>query len=117
MAQAYSNDLRMRIVKAVESGMQQIEAAAVFSVHENTVYNICKKYRQTGSVAAKEHARRGPIPKISIDKLKEIYTEYPDTYQWEAAKMLGVAQSTVCNNLKKLDFTQKKEFNLRGRRF
>ena len=117
MALPYSNDLRIRIIKLVEGGMEQKQVAALLSVHENTVCNICKRHRQTGSIEPKQHIRRGKVSKIDDQKLIEIYTQNPDTFQYEAAAMLGVAQSAISNRLKKLGITKKKEFNLRRGRF
>lgn len=108
MARPYSNDLRIRIVKSIESGMTQKEAALKHDVHENTVRSIYKKYKETGSVDPKKPVGVGRPCKIDIEKLNEIYTEDPDTYQYEAAAILSVAQSAVSYRLKKLGIAQKK---------
>jgi putative transposase len=51
MARAYSNDLRKRVVAAVErDGMSCREAAAQFSVGVSTAIRWLARYRQTGSV-------------------------------------------------------------------
>lgn len=108
MSRAYSNDLRIRIIEAVESGMTQKEAAIRLSVHENTAGNICMLHRKTGSVEPKKPVGVGRPSKVDDQKLIEIYNENPDTHQYEAASMLGVSQSMISRRLKKLGITQKK---------
>ena len=52
MARAYSNDLRERVVAAVElDGMSCREAAAQFSVGVSTAIRWLARYRRSGSVA------------------------------------------------------------------
>src|SRR5689334_25404027 len=51
MARAYSNDLRTRVVAAVEQdGMSCRQAAAQFSVGVSTAIQWTARYRRTGSV-------------------------------------------------------------------
>jgi len=61
---AFSNDLRERIVAAVERGgytLQQL--AELFLVDVSVIVRLLKRKRQTGSVAPKPHAG-GPPPKL-----------------------------------------------------
>ena len=52
MARPYSNDLRERVVRAVEhGGMSRNQAAAQFGVAISTAIGWVKRFRQTGSVA------------------------------------------------------------------
>ena len=52
MARALSNDLRKRVVRAVEEGgMSRRGAAAHFGVGVSTVISWVRRYRETGSVA------------------------------------------------------------------
>ena len=53
MARPYSDDLRERVVAAVErGGMSRNEAASLFGVAVNTAINWVARWRRTGSVAA-----------------------------------------------------------------
>jgi putative transposase len=53
MARPYSDDLRERVVAAVErDGMSRNEAAALFGVAVSTAINWVARWRRTGSVAA-----------------------------------------------------------------
>ncbi len=50
---AYSQDLRERVIAAVEAGQQaRVEIAETFEVSESTLDKWLKRWRATGSVAA-----------------------------------------------------------------
>ena len=53
MAKPYSQDLRDRVVAAVEGGMSRRESARTFRVGISTVIAWVRRFRQTGSAAAK----------------------------------------------------------------
>jgi transposase len=57
---AYSEDLRSRIVAAVDGGMPRSEAARVFGVGRATVKRYLALRRETGGLAPRP--RRGPPP-------------------------------------------------------
>jgi transposase len=53
MAKPYSEDLRERVVAAVEGGLSRRQAAALFNLGISTVVHWVRRFRETGSVAAK----------------------------------------------------------------
>ena len=53
---AYSNDLRQRILRAVDQGHCQAEIAAAFQVSVSTIKRYLKERRETGTLTVK------PIP-------------------------------------------------------
>jgi transposase len=53
MAKPYSEDLRERLVAAVEGGLSRRQAANLFDVGVSTVIRWVRCFRETGSVAAK----------------------------------------------------------------
>ncbi len=53
MAKPYSQDLRDRVVAAVESGKSRREVARTFRVGISTVIEWVRRFRETGSAAAK----------------------------------------------------------------
>ena len=57
---AYSEDLRLRIVAAVDGGMPRSEAARVFGVGRATVKRYLQLRRETGGLDPRP--RRGPPP-------------------------------------------------------
>ena len=52
--------------------------------------------------------RNKPATKINMEALAEDVEMYPDAYQWERAKRLGVAHRTVGDALKRLAISRKK---------
>lgn len=53
MATPYSEDLRERVVAAVEGGFSRHKAAAIFGIAVSTAILWVRRSRETGSVAAK----------------------------------------------------------------
>jgi len=53
MAKPYSEDLRKRVVAAVDGGLSRHRAAALFDVGVSTVVHWVRRWRETGSVAAR----------------------------------------------------------------
>ena len=53
MAKPYSEDLRERVVAAVEDGLSRRQAAGLFDLGISTVVHWVRRFRETGSVAAK----------------------------------------------------------------
>jgi transposase len=60
---AYSEDLRLRIIAAVDGGMPRSAAARVFGVGRATVKRYLALRRQTGALAPRP--RRGPPPRVT----------------------------------------------------
>jgi len=61
MARAYSNDLRLRVVRFVAAGHSCREAAARFEVSVASVVRWSQRYRSTGSAAAKKMGGNRPL--------------------------------------------------------
>src|SRR5437773_11987556 len=57
---AYSEDLRLRVVAAVDGGMPGSEAARLFGVSRATVKRYLQLRRETGALAPRP--RHGPPP-------------------------------------------------------
>ena len=53
MSKPYSDDLRIRAVSAVASGLSRHKASEVFSVGVSSVIRWVQKHEQTGSVSAR----------------------------------------------------------------
>src|SRR6266581_8995545 len=62
MPRAYSQDLRERVIGAVETGASCREAAAVFEVSPSSAIRWVALWRRTGTVAAKPvGGKRSPV--------------------------------------------------------
>ncbi len=65
----YSNDLRERVVAAVEGGLSRHRAAARFGVAPSTAINWVRLHRETGSVAPKKVG--GHVPRKIRDEHRD----------------------------------------------
>lgn len=102
---AYSLDLRKRVIKFVENGGTQEDAAFTFDISHKTVTNRVRKKRE-GDLAPKS---RIPKPrKINYDRLKEYIKENPDAYLREIAEEFRVSLQAIFYACKRLRITLKK---------
>ena len=115
---AYSEDLRKKIVEAVERGMLKIEAARTFGVGISSVKRYMAAYRQGRSLATPKK-RPGSKPKLDKDarKLLEVDLEERPTatlpqrreFLRQACGVEEVSDSTVSRVLRRLGWTRKKD--------
>jgi transposase len=111
---AYSNDLRERIVAAVERGEHSIrEIAELFSVSLSCVVRLLQRWRRTGSVQPKPHAG---VPPRKLDaaaeaRLLELVRAQPDATLTELRDRLGISCSltTIASALQRHRITRKKK--------
>jgi transposase len=109
---AYSMDLRTRVLAACDDGMATAEAAEAFAVSEAWVRRLKQRRRETGEVAPRDQARRGPAPVLepAYDRLRELTRAEPDLTPAEVRDRLGLAVGplTVWRALRRLGLTFKK---------
>ena len=65
MGAPYSEDLRLRVLVAIDGGMSKIEAHRTFRVSRSSIDDWLKLREQSGSVQANTSYRRGPAPAIN----------------------------------------------------
>lgn len=118
----YSEDLRRRIVAAVEGGMSKSEAARVFDVSLSSVKRYLRLAARQGSLAPRKGGGRPPKANAAIASLlEEDVNRRPYAAVWERAGLLrsvsGVrlSVSTVRRLLHKLGFSQKNGAWVRAR--
>jgi transposase len=111
---AYSNDLRERIVAAVERGEHSIrQIAHLFSVSLSFVVRLLQRQRQSGSVQPRPHAG-GPTPVLddaAQARLLELVRKQPDATLAELRDRLGIDCSlmTIARVLQRHQITRKKK--------
>jgi transposase len=115
--QAYSLDLRQRVVAAYENGVETIlEVAERFEVSDSFIKKLLRRKRTTGDIAPIGH--RGGQPRRLSDKhrkwlLKTVLAE-PDITLGElqerllGEKNLRVSVPTLCRALQALNLRRKK---------
>ena len=79
MAKPYSQDLRVRVIRAVASGGSCREAARVFAVSASSAIKWVQRFRETGSMEAKPRGGRSRSPLAShTDWLLVVVGAEPD---------------------------------------
>jgi len=110
--QAYSMDLRVRVMADVDAGLGTKQAAEKYRVSADWVRKLKRFRRLTGSFAARQQ-RVSHATKLDghLEQLQQMVSERPDATLRELREALGVpvALGTVWRALKRLRFTFKKK--------
>ena len=115
MMSSYSEDLRWRIVSAVEGGMPKAQAARIFSVSLSSVKRYVEKAQRGESLAPKK--RPGSAPKLDEKAMKLLEEDleerpYPTLQERrdyvEAVSGISVSRSTMCRAIARIGPTRKK---------
>jgi transposase len=111
----YSEDLRKRVVSAVERGMSKSQAARTFSVSLSSVKRYVNKADRGESLTPKKSPGSAPkldqkARKLLEDDLQERpYLTLQDRCEYiEVMTGLSVSRSTMCRALARIGSTRKK---------
>src|SRR5436305_1432036 len=113
---AYSQDLRERIVRAVDGGLSRAEAARRFSVSERTVRRSLHHRARTGTFAPLAY-RHGPAPAIPPEQEPALLAQlraHPDATleehcaQWGREQGRTVSVSTMGRAQRRVGWTVKR---------
>jgi transposase len=115
MGKPYSQDLRERVMAAVDSGTRAYAVAAVFQVSVSYIYKALERRRATGETTARM-GRAGRKPKLAThgDALRARVAAYPDATleelrDWLAAeRKVNVSIGCLWNRLRFLKLPLKK---------
>jgi transposase len=113
---AYSEDLRKKIVEAVEQrGMQQTEASRLFGVSLSSIKRYVRKSRQGRSLSpGKAPGKRPTIDERAQKLLEEDLRERPFLTLQQRCEYLRVvasvevSRSTLCRTIGRMGSTRKK---------
>jgi transposase len=109
---AYSNDFRLKVLKAVDRGQSEAAVARRFDIGERTVRRFKQRRRLTGDLTAAKTGPKGPTKLTPKDDalMREQIRCKPGITAKELQPMLGVdvAISTICRRLIKLGLSLKK---------
>ena len=116
MTKPLSNDLRKRLVSAVETGMTRRSAAQRFGVAASTAIKWADQWRRTGDVRPKPRGgdHRSQRIEAHAEEILALIEETPDITLAEMAEHLDeahglvVAQSTIWRLLDRRGMTFKK---------
>jgi transposase len=107
---SYSEDLRLRVVKARLGGQSVSEIAALYEVDDNSVYRWVERYEATGSVGARQRGS-GRKPKIQDMAKFEAFARahaHSTLKQMQAHWEEEVSLMCLSRALKRLGWTRKK---------
>jgi transposase len=119
---AYSDDLRRRVIEAIQANEEtQEEIAARFAVSTSFVEKLWHQYRRTGSYQAKPHSGgRKRLLAGAEEVIREIVAHEPDLTLAEIAGKVGaqtqtapVSEAVMCLELQRLQLPLKKRRFLR----
>ena len=119
-AKPYSEDLRRRMVRAVEAGRSCHDVARLFGVSPSCVIKLMQRHRETGQVRpAKFGGYKKPILAEHEDKVRALVEARSDLTISElcrelAALGISVGRSSVDRFMRRLGLTFKKNL-ARGR--
>lgn len=115
--EAYSVDLRQRIVDAVDRQLGTYrEVAETFGVHESFIYKLLRQRRETGDLSPWPHGggATAKLDDAQLHVLAKLVAEFPDATLEELRHLLKkkvrvkVGVSTIWRGLEKLSLTRKK---------
>jgi transposase len=109
---AYSLDLRQRVLRAWDSGMDVYRVAAKYEVSRAWVHRLVQRRRETGSIAPRKQTkfRRHSLSAAQEEHLVALVIARPDATlaELQAALATTAALSTIWRTLGRRGFTLKK---------
>jgi transposase len=109
---AYSIDLRQRVVRAWDSGMDAESVAAKYDVSRAWVHRLVQRRRETGSIAPRQQRkfRARVLSDQQEQRLIALITARPDATLLELREGLRTtaALSTLWRTINRLGFSVKK---------
>jgi transposase len=113
---AYSVDLRQRIVAAVASGMARNEVVRTFQVSAATVRRYLKQQREQGDLTPRAHTggRQAQIGPEQLPTLQKLIATTPDAtlaetcVEWQQRTGVLLSQATLSRALAQIGWTRKK---------
>jgi transposase len=113
--QAYSMDLRERVVADCDCGLGTTAVAKKYRVSESWVRNLKRRRRETGEIGPRKQ-RTSHATKLDeqLDRLRQLVEERPDATLLELRDQLGVqvAPATIWRALRRLQLTFKKKSSM-----
>ena len=108
---AYSMDLRKRVLRAWDSGMDAEAVAAKYDVSRAWVHRLVQRRRETGSIAPRQQTKfRRRVLEGQENRLVALIVARPDATLAELREALPTtaALSTLWRAIDRLGFTVKK---------
>lgn len=111
MPAPYSDDLRQKVLDALDSGNRKSHVSRLFNISRNTIDLWLKRKEATGSISATRDYRRGPQGKIAdLEQFRAFATEHGHLTQkgMAAQWQQPVSDYVIRKALRRIGFTRKK---------
>ena len=112
---AYSQDLRERVLRAVDEGKPRGQIIELFHISRATIKRYLKQRRETGTVLPRPIPGRTPKKGAVLRAhVVELLQERPDArledycQMWESKQGVKVSPSTMSRAIRQGDYTRKK---------
>jgi len=115
LGKPYSQDLRERVVSAVEEGLSPTAAAELFQVSRAIIYRWRRTKQERGHLRPLEGYQRGHSHKIKDwEAFEQFVRENKDKTQAELAEAWPgeISEHTIGRALRKLNYTRKKVLSI-----
>jgi len=113
MAKPYSEDLRQKVIEAIElDGIKKSEASKLFNISRNTIHLWLQRKAATGAAKVKPRSVSGTTRKINDwSKFQAFVETHGAKTQAEMARLWEgeISQRTISRALQKIGFTRKKK--------
>lgn len=112
MAGAYSDDLREKVITAIERGEKKSQISRMFNISRDTIDRWLKRRSATGSVQAAQGYQRGHSHRISDwDEFRALAQTYGDKTLAEMAQLWqgDISERTMSRALAQIGCTRKKD--------
>jgi transposase len=96
MAQAYSDDLRKKLLKAYLAGQGTLRAlASRFDVSVAWAWKISSAHKKSGSMERPPQVRHGRVSRLDVEQVKRLLDAQPDLTLHGLKDALAAAGTTV----------------------
>ena len=115
MGKAYSHDLRLRVVAAIDRGMRKMAVHRMLRISRSTIDDWLTLRAAQGHVQPKKPVQRGPQPAIADLVAFEVFAQRHSgatlehmAQAWEHETGRTLSRNTFSLALKKISWTRKK---------
>jgi transposase len=114
---AYSLDLRLKVLDAIDRGIPRTEVVRTFGVSMPTIERYIRRRRRTGEVAPKPSPGRTPSILATVEERRALWKQLEENDEatlerhcelWEEGGGMRVSVSTMSRAVHKLGWTFKK---------
>src|SRR5215204_6030962 len=114
---AYSLDLRLKVLDAIDRGIPRMEVVRTFGVSMPTLERYLRRRRQSGDLAPKPSPGRTPSICATLEEKRMLWKQLEENSEatlqhhcelWEKERGVKVSISTMSRAVRKLGWTFKK---------